>query len=77
MQVTNVSIAASSCDHLVISATVAGQVRTIHVSRSELALEPGEVQEAFLHRLRAFAKENGYTTVAQIRNNLAGKVFNI
>lgn len=76
MQVTNVSIAASSCDHLVISATVAGQVRYIHVSRQELAHEPGEVQEAFLHRLRAFAKENGYN-LAQLRANLPGKTFNI
>lgn len=76
MQVSNVSIAASSCEHLVITATFAGQVRTIHVSRSELALEPGEAQEAFLHRLRSFAKENGYN-LAQLRANLAGKVFHV
>jgi hypothetical protein len=77
MQITNMSVDASTCSHLVVRGTIAGVEREIHIHRDELAIEPGELRDAFLARLRAFAKENGYSTVAQVRTNLPGKVFNL
>ena len=77
MQISNLSIDASTCSHLVVRGTVAGQERVIHFNRDELTLEPSEIRDAVVTRLRAFALENGYSTVNQVRNNLAGKVFHI
>lgn len=76
MQVTNVSIGNSTCSHIIITATVGGQQRTIHATREELQLDPSEVREAVVARLRSFARENNYT-LAQTRTNLAGKVFDV
>ena len=76
MTVTNVSIAAPTCSHLVVTATIAGQVRTIHVSTSEVATEPDEYRAAFVARIRSFQLENGYN-LSQLRANLAGKTFQI
>jgi hypothetical protein len=77
MRIESMTIAPSSCGHLVVRGTVAGTERDIHITRDELQLEPDEIRDAFVARLRSFAKENGYTTVAQVRNNLPGKVFHL
>jgi hypothetical protein len=62
---------------VVLRATIGGTEYVEHITREELALEPGEVRDALVARLRSFAKENGYSTIAQVRNNLAGKVFQL
>lgn len=77
MTISNVSIAPSSCSHIVITVSVAGQVRTIHTTRDELTADDArEVRAAFLSRLRSCQLENNYT-FAQLRANLAGKVFEV
>jgi hypothetical protein len=77
MTVTNVSIAPSPCTHIVITATVGGQVRTISTTREELAATNAEeIRAAILARLRSFQLENNYS-LAQVRANLAGKTFEV
>jgi hypothetical protein len=76
--ISNIVIGPTTCaNHIDITATVAGQTRSIQLTREELQLDPGEVRDAFVARLRSFAKENNYTTIVQVRNNLAGKVFEL
>ena len=75
MIVTNMSVDASSCNHLTVRGTVAGQERVIKLHRDELTLEPEEYRTAFLMRLRSWALENNYTTANQLRNNIGGKTF--
>ena len=78
MQVTNMSVDASACNHLTVRGTIAGEERVIRIHRDELSLEPDEVRTAFLMRLRSWALENSYTTANQIRNNIGGgKVFHL
>lgn len=77
MTITNIVIAPSSCGHLEVSGLVNGNPMTVSFYRDELALEPEDAKEAFIARMRSFAKENGYTTVAQVRTNVVGKTFQI
>jgi hypothetical protein len=77
VQITNVSIAATTCQHIEITLTVAGQQRTIKATRDELtATNIEEIRAAVLARLRSFQLENNYT-FAQVRQNLGGKVFEV
>lgn len=77
MIISNIVLGSSSCGHFDITATVNGVSRTVTFYRDELTLEPDEIRDAFIARLRSFAKENNYTTITQVRTNLVGKTFQL
>jgi len=64
-------------NHVTISATVNGNARTVRLLRSDFALDPGELDDAAIARLRSAVKEAGATTNAQIQTALVGKTFQV
>jgi hypothetical protein len=78
MDITPTAISrCSGLNHVTITATVNGVSRTETFLRSEFDLEPGEVREAFISRMRSAIKEAGATTAAQISTALIGKNFKL
>lgn len=74
--VTNLTRCAGQ-NHYDLTITVGGQSRTITLTRSDLALEPEDFKDAFLHRIRSAVKEAGANTFAQAQAALVGQTFQI
>jgi hypothetical protein len=64
-------------NHYHIAGTVNGVARTITIHRSELDLDPTEVVDAFVARVRSDLKENSITTFAAAKTRLEGRTFQL
>ena len=67
----------SGLGHWHFTVTVDGQSRTLTLDREDFDLNPGNLQEAFLTRVRSAVKEAGATTFAQARTALINNEFKL
>lgn len=73
MDVTiNTITSPGNCGHVVVNVTVGGQSRNVRFLRSDLQLEPDDLETAFIGVCRHICKTEGYTTANQIKNGLEG-----
>jgi hypothetical protein len=74
--VTSISRCAG-LNHVTVTGTVNGAALTQTFLRSDLDLDPSDVRDAVVTRLRSAVKEAGATTPAQISTALTGKTFQV
>lgn len=80
MNISNVVVSnATGCAHVTISLRVGNVDVSRSFLKSELGMEPEDVEVLILGRLRSFLKENNLlnSTINQINNAFSGQTFKI
>lgn len=67
----------SGLNHYHFTVDIAGQTHELVFNRSDFDLEPKELEQAFLNRVRSAVKEAGATTFAQARVAVLNKEFKL
>ena len=64
-------------NHIDLTITVGAQARTIHLLQSDLTLEPDELRDAVITRVRSAVKESGATTAAEVKAAIEGQTYRV